>query len=153
MLPAHMLHKWVLQNDVNYLSNWSLTSHLSFHPSKSYHLYFNQKFQTSYTINGSTIPSLYEHKDLGVLICSNLEWGPHLDCILAKAYKTLGLIRRTFSQSVSPSVKVKLYIALVRSQIMYSSPIWRPHLMKDICKIEQLQRRATKYILQDYTSD
>ena len=73
--------------------------------------------------------------------------------LLAKAYKALGLICRTFSQSVSPSVKVKLYIALVRSQIMYSSPIWRPHLMKDIHKIEQLQWRATKYILQDYTSD
>ena len=27
------------------------------------------------------------------------------------------------------------------------------HLMKDITKIEQLQRRATKYILQDYISD
>ena len=143
----------LLQNDVNYLSNWSLTSHLSFHPSKSCHLSFNQKFLTSYTINGSTIPSLPEHKDLGVLISNNLEWGPHLDYILTKAYKTLGLIRRTFSQSVSSSVKVKLYIALVRSQLLYCSPIWCPHLMKDIHKFEQLQRRATKYILQDYTSD
>jgi len=33
----------LLQNDVNYLSNWSLTSHLSFYPSKSCHLSFNQK--------------------------------------------------------------------------------------------------------------
>ena len=50
-------------------------------------------------------------------------------------------------------MKVKLYISLVRSQIMYCSPVWGPHLMKDITKIEQLQRRATKYILQDYISD
>jgi len=112
----------LLRNDVNYLSNWSLTSHLSFHPSKSCHLSFNQKLQTSYTSNGSTIPSLPEHKDLGVLISNNLA---HLDYILTKAYKTLGQISRTFSQSVSPSVKVKLYIALVRSQLMYCSPSWR----------------------------
>jgi len=38
---------------------------------------------------------------------------------------------------------------------MYCSPVWRPHLIKDITKLEQLQRRATKYIyiLQDYSSD
>ena len=50
-------------------------------------------------------------------------------------------------------MKVKLYISLVRSQIMYCSPDWRPHLMKDIAKIEQLQHRVTKYIFQDYISD
>jgi len=143
----------LLQEDVNCLFDWSLTSHLSFHPSKSCHLSFNQKFLTSYTINGATIPSLPTHKDLGVLISNDLEWGPHLDNILAKAYKTLGLIRRSFSQSIHSSVKAKLYTALVRSQLMYCSPIWRPHLMKDINKIEQLQRRASKYILHDFTSD
>jgi len=71
------------QNDVNYLSNWSLTSHLSFHPSKSCHLSFNQKLQTSYTINGSTIPSLPEHKDLGVL-SNTLEWVPIWTIFLPK---------------------------------------------------------------------
>ena len=133
----------LLQSDINCLFNWSSTTHLSFHPSKSCHLSFNQKFPTSYTINGTTINSLPVHKDLGVLISNNLEWSPHQDFVLTKAYKTLSLIRRTFSQSVSSSVKVKLYISLVRSQIMYCSPVWRPHLMKDITKIEQLQRRQS----------
>ena len=137
----------------NCLSNWSMTSHLSFHPSKSCHLSFNQKSPTSYMIDGTTINSLPTHKDLGVLISSNLEWSPHLNNVLTKAYKTLGLIRRTFSQSMSPLVKVKLYISLVRSQIMCCSPVWRPHLIKDITNIEQLQRRATKYILHDYISN
>ena len=54
---------------------------------------------------------------------------------------------------MSPRVKVKLYIALVRSLIIYYSPVWRPYLTKDITRFEQLQRRATKYILNDYTSD
>jgi len=70
-----------------------------------------------------------------------------------QAYKTLDLIRRTFSNSVSSSVKNKLYISLIRSQLMYYSPVWCSHLMKDIIKLEQLQHRATKYILQDFSSD
>ena len=49
-------------------------------------------------------------------------------------------------------MKVKLYISQVRSQIMYCSPVWHPHLMKGITRIEQLQCRATKYILQDINS-
>ena len=52
-----------------------------------------------------------------------------------------------------PLVTLKLYISLVRSQLLYCAPVWRPHLLKDISKIEQLQRRATKYILQDFSSD
>ena len=32
----------------------------------------------------------------------------------------------------------------------YCSIIWRPHLIKDIKMIEQLQRRVTKFILNDY---
>ena len=45
-----------------------------------------------------------------------------------------------------------LYISLVRSRLSHCSPIWRPRLLKDIKSIENVQRRATKYILQDYKS-
>ena len=79
----------LLQSDINCLFNWSLTTHLSFHPSKSCHLSFNQKLPTSYTINGITINSLPTHKDLGVLISNNLEWSPHQDFVFTKTYKTL----------------------------------------------------------------
>jgi len=35
---------------------------------------------------------------------------------------------------------------------MYCSQIWRPQLIRDIITLERAQRRATKYILNDYTS-
>jgi len=54
--------------------------------------------------------------------------------------------------TIAPSVTVKLYVSLVTSQLIYCSPAWRPHLSKDICKIEQLQCRANKYILHDLIS-
>ena len=41
----------------------------------------------------------------------------------------------------------------MRSQLIYCSPIWRPHLLKDIILLESVQRRATKYLLNDYRSD
>ena len=48
---------------------------------------------------------------------------------------------------------MKLYLTLVHSQFMYCTPIWRPYLQKDIQNIERIQRRATKFILNDYDSN
>jgi len=46
------------------------------------------------------------------------------------------------------SVKRTLYISLVRSHITYCSMTWRPNLIKNI---EKIQRRVTKFILNDYS--
>ena len=60
---------------------------------------------------------------------------------------------RRCSRSHSPTVKKTLYLSLVRSQVTYCSTIWRPHFTKDILNFEKIQRRATKFILNDYRSD
>ena len=46
-----------------------------------------------------------------------------------------------------------IYTSLVRSQFFYCSVIWKPHLIKHIQQLERVQRRATKYILNDYSTD
>ena len=80
-------------------------------------------------------------------------WSHHIAKITSKAYKILGLLRRTFSSSSDITTKKRLYISLVRSQLLYGSQIWRPLHLNDINPIESVQRRATKYILNDYISD
>ena len=107
--------------------------------------------QTEYFINGLPISSCNQQKDLGILISSNLSWSHHISRITSKAYKILGLLRRTFASSNNVTTKKKLYISLVRSQLTYGSQIWRPFLLKDINPIEQVQRHATKYT-SDYRS-
>ena len=54
--------------------------------------------------------------------------------------------------TLATDAKRCLYISLVRSHLMYCSQIWRPHLIHDIILIEKIQHRATKYILNDYSS-
>ena len=105
----------------------------------------------TYTINGTPIKSVLQHKDLGVIFSSDFNWSAHYNTITTKAYKTLGLIRRTF-KTISINAKKQLYIALVKSQLLYCSQLWRPQLIKDITMLERIQRRATKYILNDYNS-
>ena len=49
--------------------------------------------------------------------------------------------------------KKRLYISLVRSTLLYCSSLWRPYHHHHIEALEKVQRRATKYIPSDYTSN
>ena len=60
----------------------------------------------------------------------------------------IGLIRHSFSSGLDTKAKKNL-VLLVRSQLSYGSKVWRPHFIKDIIMLERIQRRATKYILND----
>jgi len=84
---------------------------------------------------------------------SYLSWREHVKNILSRAYKTLNLIRYSLSSGHSPQIKKILYLSLVHSQLTYCSQIWHPHLLKVIIILEKIQHRATKYILNDFTSD
>lgn len=107
----------------------------------------------TYFMNSSPIQAVESCKDLGVIVSSDLSWSLQQNNVISKAYRQLGLIRRTFSKSVSVKAKKLLYLSLVRSKLTYCSQLWRPQFIKDIAALEKVQRRATKYILNDYTSD
>ena len=100
-------------------------------------------------IGDNPIATTELHKDLGVIMSNNLSWAEHS----SRAYKLLGLVRRSLSRSHHPNIKKILYISLIRSQLTYCSQVWRPHLLKHIMSLERVQRRATKFILNDFSSD
>ena len=74
----------------------------------------------------------------------DLSWSKHISQITCNAYRILGLLRRSFSAINNIITRKRLYISLVRSQLLYGSQIWKPALIKDIKSLEQIQRRATK---------
>ena len=107
---------------------------------------------SSYCINSHNVMLANQCKDLGIIFTSNLNWNSHIEMIISRAYKILGLLRRTFHTSCT-NTKQQLYLSPVRSQLMYCSQLWRPNLIKDISCLECEQCRATKYILNNFSSD
>ena len=93
------------------------------------------------------------HRDLGIIASSDLSWSNHYDVICSKAYRTFHLIRHSLSSSSSVATRKQLYLSLVKSKLSYCCQLWRPRLIKDIRNFERIQRRTTKFILQDYSSD
>ena len=89
------------------------------------------------------------HRDLGILVCSTLSWANHYSMLCSSAYSSLYMIRRNAS-SAALSVRKTLYLSLVRCHLSYCSQLWRPCLIKDIGLLERVQRRATKFITENY---
>ena len=58
----------------------------------------------SYYIEGMPISTTHNHIDLGIVINDKLNWNVHHDAVLNKVYRTLGLIRRTFSRIIFTSI-------------------------------------------------
>ena len=132
------------------VSGVATTWNLSLNEEKCYAFHFYSRLSSAsfiYQLNGQQISSKGEGKDLGLTIAADFAWRPHYRLISSKAYKMLALLRRVFSSSVSVSVSAKrsLYISLVRSHLLYCSPIWHPYLLMDIKSLELVQRRATKF--------
>ena len=64
----------------------------------------------------------------------------------------LNVLYRTCKDINDIRTKKLLYIAWVRSRLEYASVVWSPHTKRNIIYLEQVQRRATRFILgRDYS--
>ena len=144
-----------LQADINSLVSWSKSNSLFLNSRKCATIRFSLSHvsEPHYLIDNIPLCVPQSHRDLGVMVRGDLSWSDHYGHICSKAYCSLFLIRRSFSSSAHISVKKQLYLSVVRSKLPYCSQLWRPHLKKDILLLERVQRRATKYILSDYSSN
>jgi hypothetical protein len=70
-----------------------------------------------------------------------------MESIVSKANKILGLIKRICKEVKNTNTRRILYCALVRPKLEYASSVWSPYTIKHHLLIDNVQRRATKFIL------
>ena len=49
----------------------------------------------SFFLDNSGLEEVEEFKDLGIFTNKHLSWNPHIDLVVSKAIRVLGLIKRT----------------------------------------------------------
>ena len=76
----------------------------------------NPKYE--YNMNGTKLTETKEEKDLGVIIDCRLEFDRHIKNIVARANRTLGMIRISF-ECMDKSMFLNLYKGLVRPLLEY----------------------------------
>ena len=83
-------------------------------------------------------------------ISSNLTWTNHIQKVSASGNRTLGFCKRNI-RSKNPAIRSTAYKALVRPVLKYSSTVWSPHAKSGIDKLERVQRRAARWVSNDYS--
>ena len=107
-------------------------------------------FKFSYYLCNVQLDGACYQKYLGVYITCTLSW--QMQCVEAKkkAMRVLGILQRNLS-SCARSVKEHCYLSLVRPIAEYATVAWSPHTKKGIDCIESVQRRAARFVNNDYS--
>ena len=149
----------ILQNDINSLHSWAAINKMKFHTHKCkvlqvcknecrldsilpFLIYF-------YTLGDTILEYTESEKDLGVLVKSNMSWDDHCLSIFNVAISRMGMVKRVCHFTRSAQQKRSLYLAIVRSNFEHCSIIWRPSSVVMINKLESIQKRAVKWILNE----
>ena len=142
----------LLQKDLDILQAWEVTNKMEFHPGKCLVLRITNKIQpilSNYNIHNTILSVASSAKYLGVTIDSKLNWNEHYNNICSKANSTLAFIQRNTS-SCPKNVKIKCFKTFVRPILEYGCCVWDPQHKNHIDQLEKIQKRAARFITQNY---
>jgi len=142
-----------LQEDLNKLSEWANTWQLNFNVTKCAVVRctrITSPIIHSYMLNDHILEVANQHSYLGIMLNKSLSWSPHISTVASKATKTLNFLKRNLS-NCSKEVKASAYLTLVRPQLEYASAVWDPYYNSHIQQLEKVQRRAARWINNDYS--
>lgn len=80
------------------------------------------KSSTRYQISGTVLRTVSDYKDLGVIMASDLKWSKHVEQIVHKANRVLGLLKHMVGTK-NKDIFSKLYKSLVHPILEYACPV------------------------------
>ena len=99
------------------------------------------------TIDGQPIRIADNHRHLGVILSSNLNWSSHACNMLQTAAKRAGLLR-VMSNDLPLPIATGLYIYYVRPTMEYASAVWHGSFHEDIAlSRERIQASVARRLL------
>ena len=144
-----------LQQDLDRLQQWEKRWLMSFNQVKCevLRVHKNRKpIDYTYTIHEQPLALVENVKYLGLNITKNLSWNKHIDIITKKAHNSISFLQRNL-HTCPPKTKTQAYNTLVRPILEYSSVAWDPHTVSNTNKLEGVQRRAARFILNNYSHE
>ena len=140
----------LLQRDLDHLDNWSSTNGINFNELKCKCLRITRKTEPivhPYCINGKELKTTAAEKDLGIWNAEDLTWTRHVLDRCGKANQLLGFVRRSAAGITNARTRRTLYLSIVCPVFCYGSQVWSPQTINLVQRIERVQRRASKFIL------
>ena len=151
---TNMQDSQVLQSDLESLQHRERTWDMEFNPGKCQVIHITlskSPVKSRYFMHNQELESVDAAKYLGVTISKDLSWNTHINNIISTANKTLGFVKRNVVTK-NKDIKTMAYNSLVHQQVEYASAVWSPYTKENINKIEKVQRRAARWVSNDYSS-
>lgn len=138
-----------LQADLDSFASFCTQNQLYLNPDKCHTITFSRRRNPvtySYNINGSTLNRVTKVRDLGIILDAGLHYNLHIDSIVGKAYKRLGLIYRLSRPFKQARTLETLYNAYVRSVLEFGCVVWSPQYSVHKRRIERINNKFLKYL-------
>ena len=145
-----------LQADLDRLSLWSKTWLLKLNPAKCKSITFTLRtlpHLAVYTLDGHQLERCVRVRDLGVILDTKLTFADHVDVVISKANRMLGLLMRSMQVSAHAhrvqfdhAAALVAYKAHVRSVLEYGSVIWSGAAVTHLRRLERLQHRFLMWL-------
>ena len=134
--------------DIEVLEEWADTWLMKLNKEKCYilHLGANNPHYT-YELKGLELKAVNQHKDLGLIVSSDLKWATHIAQTVKRANSLIYLVQRAFSNT-SVDMISKIYKSFIRPKLEYAHSIYCPYYVGDIELMERVQRRVTRMPLE-----
>ena len=141
-----------LQEDLDKLQEWEQKWQMAFNAEKCEVIRITNKKRplcSDYFIHNQKLALRTEAKYVGVTIGNDLSWSRHADNITKKANSTVGFLKRNI-RSAPQAAKETAYKTFVRPIVEYAATTWTPFTDTETSKIEMVQRRAARFVSNDY---
>ena len=137
-----------LQEDLERLDQWAFRWGMSLHPDKCKSLTITLKrnpINFPYKLNNVVLEKVCHQKDLGVIIDSKLNFCQHVNYIVMKANRLLGLMWRN-CRSFNLFTKRTLFLTLVRPSLEFCSVIFNSISTTQSQRINRIHSKFLRYI-------
>ena len=114
-----------LNDELIIISEWFKTNLLSLNLTKTSYMIFGTRKYNDINLRMQNTPLTrqYETKFLGIILSANLKWHKHIDVVLNKTSKSIGIISKV-RHLLPPYLTRMLYMTLVEPYLNYCNLIW-----------------------------
>ena len=139
----------LINHDLSFLVQWLRSNKISLNTSKTEILIFRPKGKSitkhlNFRISGEKISTSSTVNFLGVLLHENLQWQTHIDSLITKLSRAVGLLSKVRYYVPKYSLRT-IYFSIFNSQMICTCQVWGQNEAK-IKQISELQDKALRII-------